>query len=183
MRLFLLFSLHSYPTWPFNKNGLATSQYFHPVSTEHLLFSTTASWFDKRAFLSIHCLFCPVYSLFQPWSSHLFISITITTTNVLIDLLALHREVEASEEKSESKHERQIERGTERKRHPPTLKKAFISNCTLCSPIMWDIRFPMKFLCIHMITGMCMFIYCATIKLTFRWKYWEHPIIIIQRTT
>lgn len=34
-------------------------------------------------------LFCPIQSLFQLRSSHLFISVTITTTNVLTDLLAL----------------------------------------------------------------------------------------------
>lgn len=105
----------------------------------YLLFSGTTSWFSKLYPSYQYSPFSAPSSLYFSYgSSHLFISVTITTTNVLTDLLALQWEVKPQRERvSASVRER------ERQSHPPT-QKPCTNNCTLCSQIMWDAWFPIQ---------------------------------------
>lgn len=120
----------------------ASSPIVSPLSPYCLLLSGTPSWFSKLSLLSVLSLFCPIQSLFQLQSSHLFISVTITTTNVLTDLLALQWEVKPQRERVRASA-RERGRKKERQSHPPT-QKPCINNCTLCSQIMWDAWFSIQ---------------------------------------
>lgn len=89
-----------------------------PLSTYHLLSPSTTSWFSNLSLLSVPSLLCPIQSLFQLWSSHLFISRHHNNHNVLTDLLALQWEVKPQRERVRaSVRERQREPPT----HPKTL--------------------------------------------------------------
>lgn len=101
--------------------------------------SATPSWFSKLYLLSALSLFSPIQSFIQLQSSHLFISVTITTTNVLTDSLALQWEVKPQRERVRGRERERRERETE----PPT-QKSCTNKCTLCSQIMWDARFPIQ---------------------------------------
>lgn len=80
--------------------------------------SATPSWFSKLYLLSALSLFSPIQSFIQLQSSHLFISVTITTTNVLTDSLALQWEVKPQRERVRGR-EREREERRERQSHPP----------------------------------------------------------------
>ena len=94
---------------------MTCAEILSPLSTYYLLFSGTPSWFSKLYPSYQYSPFsAPSGLYFSYGSSHLFISVTITTTNVLTDLLALQWEVKPQRERvSASVRER------DRATHPP----------------------------------------------------------------
>lgn len=106
-----------------------------------VLFEYTPSWFSKLSLLSVLSLCCPIQSLFQLQSSYLFISITITTTNVLTDLLALQWEVKPRRERVRAR-ERERDRAT----HPPKNLAPINVHYVPRSCEMFDFQYNLKML-------------------------------------